>query len=329
MRIAIIYPGVIPPKSYGGTERVIWSLGLELARMGHQVTFVVQQGSRSPFAKIRAIDPKRSLLSQLPADVDLLHFQYQPDFLVDAPYLVTMHGNRYDARPFDHNTVFVSRQHAMRHGSSSYVYNGLGWEDYPRPQFSKPPLDYFHFLAKAAWRVKNLSGAIRIIKRTPSSRLMVLGGHRVNFNMGFRLTLTRRASFFGMVSGARKFELVQNSRGLLFPVIWHEPFGLAIIESLYMGCPVFGTPYGSLPEIVDDSVGFLSSKGSELAAALQDSGSFNRRSCHEYAAEMFNARQMASSYLKLYEKVLQGGRLNPNRPQLLPEFRQRILPFVA
>ena len=328
MRIAIIYPGVIPPVSYGGTERVIWSLGLELVKMGHEVTFVVQQGSRSPFADITTIDPKRHMLSQLPPHIDICHFHYQPDFSVDRPYLVTMHGNRYDSRPFHHNTVFVSRQHAMRHGSHSYVHNGLAWEDYAKPQFHKPPHDYFHFLAKAAWRVKNLSGAIRIIKRTPSSRLMVLGGHRLNLNMGFRLTLSRRASFFGMVSGARKCELLSSSRGLLFPVIWHEPFGLAVIESLYMGCPVFGTPYGALPEIVGDSVGFLSDKADELATALQDSGSFNRRSCHEYAADAFSARQMASKYLNLYEVVLQGTLLNLKRPQLIPEFRQRILPFA-
>ena len=327
MRIAIIYPGVIPPVLYGGTERVIWSLGLELVKMGHHVTFVVNAGSACPFANIKIIDPTRPIASQLPPELDISHFHYDPDFTVRAPYLVTMHGNRYDSRPFDHNTVFVSRQHAMRHGSSSYVHNGLAWEGYSKPQLRTPPDDYFHFLAKAAWRVKNLSGAIRVIKRTSSSRLMVMGGNRLNFNMGFRLTLSRRASFFGMVSGARKLELLNNSRGLLFPVIWHEPFGLAVIESLYMGCPVFGTPYGALPEIVSDSVGFLSDQGLELAAALEHSGSFDRRACHEYAADTFSARQMAIKYVNLYELILQGTPLNAKRPQLIPAFRQRILPF--
>jgi len=156
---------------------------------------------------------------------------------------------------------------------------------------------------------------------------MVMGGNRLNFNMGFRLTLSRRASFFGMVSGARKLELLNNSRGLLFPVIWHEPFGLAVIESLYMGCPVFGTPYGALPEIVSDSVGFLSDQALELAAALEHSGSFDRRACHEYAADTFSARQMAIKYVNLYELILQGTPLNAKRPQLIPAFRQRILPF--
>lgn len=131
-----------------------------------------------------------------------------------------------------------------------------------------------------------------------------------------------------MVSDPLKFQLLSDSRGLLFPVIWHEPFGLASIESLYMGCPVFGTPYGALPEIVDNSVGFLSDRADELAAALKDSESFSRRTCHEYAADAFCARQMASRYMKLYEEVLQGSLLNPSRPQLLPEFRQRILPFA-
>jgi hypothetical protein len=68
-----------------------------------------------------------------------------------------------------------------------------------------------------------------------------------------------------MVGGQVKLDLLQGSRGLIFPVLWHEPFGLAVIESLYFGCPVYATPYGALPELVPPACGVLSAGRGELA----------------------------------------------------------------
>ena len=72
--------------------------------------------------------------------------------------------------------------------------------------------------------------------------------------MGLRFTLSQRIRFHGMVAGERKSALLRQSSGLIFPVVWHEPFGLAVVESLYMGAPVFATPYGALPEIVTPAI---------------------------------------------------------------------------
>ena len=134
------------------------------------------------------------------------------------------------------------------------MHNGLDWNDYSTPELMKSR-NYFHFLGNAAWRVKNVSGAINVIKKTKTQRLKVLGGVRFNFKMGMRFTFSTKVGFEGMVGGQTKFDLLNGSKGLIFPVKWHEPFGLAIIESLYFGCPVFGTPYGSLPELVTSDFG--------------------------------------------------------------------------
>ena len=72
-----------------------------------------------------------------------------------------------------------------------------------------------------------------------------------------------------MVGGTQKTGLLNASRGLIFPVRWHEPFGLAVIESLYFGCPVFSTPYGALPELVPVHCGVLSDQASVLAEAVR------------------------------------------------------------
>ena len=75
---------------------------------------------------------------------------------------------------------------------------------------------------------------------------------------------------------------------------------------MYLGCPVFGTPYGALPEIVKEGTGFLSDKSSEIANALKNVNSFDRKFISEYAGDEFNSKKMAQEYLKKYEAVLSG-----------------------
>jgi glycosyltransferase involved in cell wall biosynthesis len=185
--------------------------------------------------------------------------------------------------------------------------------------------DYFHFLGKAAWKVKNVRGAIDVIKATRNERLKVIGGYRLNLNMGFRLTLSTRVGFCGMVGGAEKNALLAGSKGLIFPVRWSEPFVLALAESLYFGCPVFGTPYGSLPEILQSDVGFLSNNCHELAQAVENSAQISRKRCHEYARETFNAKQMAAAYIEKYTTVLNGVSLNAVVPKLLVQQTEKLL----
>ena len=317
MRILIVHTSVIPALLYGGTERVIWGLGKELARLGHEVSYLVLKGSKSPFAEVLALDENRSLADQITEDYDFVHYNGISNELPDLgiPYLLTMHGNAGPELELDRNTVFVSADHAKRYGSETYVHNGLDWSDYTAPDLEMERT-YFHFLGNAAWRVKNVQGAIDTVKRCRGERLKVLGGRRFNFKMGMRFTFSRQVSFEGFVGGERKFSLLNGSKGLIFPVRWHEPFGLSIIESMFYGCPVFGTPYGALKELVLSDVGFLADNQQKLAEAIQDAGSYSRRRCHDYAQELFNNRAMTAKYIALYEKVIRGDRLNQSAPRL-------------
>jgi glycosyltransferase involved in cell wall biosynthesis len=130
-----------------------------------------------------------------------------------------------------------------------------------------------------------------------------------------------------MVGGEKKTTLLNGSKGLLFPVRWHEPFGLAITESMYFGCPVFGTPYGSLPEIVNHEVGFLSVKSNELKLAIENKNNFSAKICNEYALENFNSKKMALYYLEKYLVVLNKGTLNQINPKLIKIQEEKFLPF--
>lgn len=162
----------------------------------------------------------------------------------------------------------------------------------------------------------------------PHARLLVLGGTRLNFKMGFRLTLSPKVRFKGMVGGEEKIRYLHGSRGLIFPVRWHEPFGLAITESLYCGAPVFGTPYGSLPELVTPDVGFLTSSKEEMIRHIRDDYRYSPLRCHEYARDLFNSRVMAEGYISKYEKVMNGEWLNPCQPYPNPDETRSINAFT-
>lgn len=306
---------LLPFTNYGGIERVVWYLAKELSAMGHHVYLLAAQGSECDFADIIAYDKRKPLNSQIPADVDIVHFNGLDYQGVEKPYVVTAHGNFMEG-DLDKNTIFVSRNHANRYGSDCYVHNGMDWNDYGEVDLTHRRT-YFHFLGNAAWKVKNVRGAINIIKAIPGARLKVLGGHRFNFKMGWRFTFTPKATFEGMVGDGRKSQLLNGSRGLVFPVVWDEPFGIAITESLYFGCPVFGTPYGSLPELVKPDVGFLADNQHDLVSHIAGDYHYAPKTCHEYARDLFNSRVMAERYLALYEKVLDGQPLNATAPRCI------------
>jgi glycosyltransferase involved in cell wall biosynthesis len=325
LHILIVYNNRLPVSKYGGTQRVIWSLGKELAGIGYQVTFLAGEGTRCNFAGVKVLDGSIPLAGQIPEEVDLVHSFINIWEELPKPLMVTIEGNSRPDRDFHINTCFVSRNHASRYGSEVFVYNGMDLAE-----LGKPDLDlernYLHFLGKAAWNVKNVKGCISIA-REAGIPLRVLGGTRINLKMGLRITLDRNVRFEGMVGGEHKHRLINGSKALLFPVLWHEPFGIALTESLYFGCPVFGTPYGSLPELIPADVGFLSTRASELISALEHVDSYDRRKCHEYASEHFSSRKMAQDYLVLYEKILRGEALNRRPPRLVDTSQPALLHY--
>ncbi len=318
--------GTLPATGYGGTERVMWWLGKELAARGHEVTFLVKDGT-CPFARVIRHDPGRPLDAQLPADADIVHLQHQlpAGESVARPHLTTLHGSGSRLVELDRNTVFVSRDQASRFGSTIFVHNGVDWSEYGPAQLDVRR-SWVHFLGDGAWKVKNLRGAIRVA-RLAGEELHVAGGFRLNFRMGFRFTLSRRVRFHGWVGAEEKRMLLSGSKGLLLPVRWREPFGLSIVESLFHGCPVFGTPYGSLPEIVTPDVGVLATGAEELAEAVRNSARFDPRRCHGHAVAWFGSGTMTDGYLRAYERVLAGESLHAEPPRRIVPLDLGLLPF--
>ncbi|MBL7776434.1 MAG: hypothetical protein JNK89_10565 [Saprospiraceae bacterium] len=349
MKILFVRNSRIPVKTYDDAERVMWWLALQLHEKGHHPAFLAKKGSECAFAPTLVLDEKRPLDPQIPEDTDLVHFFDRPPAPFEGlkqPYLITSFVNSTQPESLDPNTVFVSASHAARHGGSVYVYPGLDFRTYGEVLLDFPR-NYFHFLGDAAWQGKNVRGAIDLAARA-GARVHVIGGSRVNFRKGLRITLSPSARFHGVLNRDGRNMMLNGSKGLLFPILTHEPFALAIPESLYFGCPVFGTPYGPLPELlcrktpladgrkwtgqVDgcfSEMGLLSTKRSELVDAIRHADSFDRDRCLQYAVDLFSADRMAREYLQLYERVLNGHPLHARPPVAEEPPSSAFLPLEA
>jgi len=305
MHIVLVDKHRLPVFGYGGSERITWWLAKGLAHMGHRVTLLTHPQSKCPFAKVIPLDKKIPLEAQIPRDADVVQFQFKiQNPPISIPYVVSIHGNGKPGETYDPNSVFLSQKHAENHGASCFVYCGLDPEEYG-PFDPQSARKHFLFLAKASRKVKNLKGCIRIAKALNTS-LAIVGGRGWSFDPRIR--------YMGYLDGEKKNQVLRESIALLFPVLWEEPFGLAMIEALYHGAPVYGTPFGSLPELVPSDVGFLSSNLDDLIASLREGIPFDRKRCHEWVCDHFLHSHMAKGYLQLYEKVGRGEKLNPQLP---------------
>lgn len=292
----------------------MWWLGQALVELNHQVSYLAHPKSNLPFANLLPFNPSLSIDQQIPDYIDVVHINFPTiQKITKKPYLFTAHSIIEKGVELDKNTVFISKEHARLNNSNVFVYHGLDEKEYGKPNLSNKR-DYFHFLGKGKTPHKNLTGAINIVNLA-NEKLAVLGANRVQIKLDkrLRITLYKNIKFYGMVGGNKKNTLINNSKGLIHPMLSFESFGLNMIESWYFGCPVFGTTYGSLKELIIPEVGATANTSKELSKYLKNADSYNKKTCHEYVCDNFLAKHMALNYVKLYEKVIDGHSLNPNK----------------
>lgn len=283
----------LPAKKYGGTERVIVWLSRALSKLGHTIYLLAPKNTYVKDVNIIEYEGKlKNNLNLIPDNIDIAHIHYTPDFKIPKPFLVTIHGNKKFEETFLPNTVFLSRNHALRHNSNFFVYNGLDPEEYI---FNEHKENYFLFLSKTSRKEKGLELALRIAKKTKIN-LKVAGGRGISFNS--------KIKYYGEVGGKEKAELIAGAKALLFPINWEEPFGLVLIESLVSGTPVIAAPRGAVPEIINDKVGFLCHNENDYINAIETIDSIDPQKCREHVLQNFTSEIMAKNYLKYYQMIL-------------------------
>ncbi|NIM03268.1 glycosyltransferase [bacterium] len=298
MNIFHYYPKVLPVKKYGGTQRIAVNLMKEQANMGHRVYLLSLAGTHLPSINVMAIKkPIRNVEDYVPRDVDIIQLYGTPREIPRKPYLVRIGGNGKPGEKFMPNTVFVSKNHAMRHGSTHYIYSGINLDDFI---YREKKERYFLFLAKVSWKVKNVELAIKLAK-VMGFTLIVAGGWRLSFR--------RNVKFVGEVNDKEKAKLLAGARALIFPTNWEEPIGNVTLEALASGTPVITTNRGAMPEVVTSDVGFRCDTFEQFKEAIERIDEISPRKCRERVEENFTARIMTEKYIKEYERIIQTGSL--------------------
>ena len=298
MNIFHYCPKVLPVKKYGGTQRITVNLMKEQANMGHKVYLLSLVGTHLPSINVTTIKkPMRNFKDYIPENIDIVQLYGTPQETPRKPYLVRIGGNGKPGEKFLSNTVFLSRNHAVRHGSTHYIYNGIKLDSFT---YREKKENYFVFLSKVSWKVKNVDLAIRLAK-VMGFKLIVAGGWRLSFRKNIK--------FIGEVDDKEKAELLAGARALIFPTNWEEPFGLVTIEALASGTPVITTNKGAMPEVVTPDVGFRCNTFEEFKEAINRIDEISPRKCRKRVEENFTAGIMTRNYIKAYKKIIQTGSL--------------------
>ncbi len=305
---------------YGGTERMVDWLCKGLVELGHEVTLLAPEGSRPASGVVhRVVESGTGFLEAvrrgLPPGVEVLHssvpFSAEQETRLAVPVVTTIHGNGKPGERFSDGAIFVSADHARRHGGSAFVYNGIDPDEFEDPRDYRSTVRRgLVFLAKTSWSVKNLAGAASVARRSGVA-LQVAGGNRP---WSVRLECAFRPSWkwWGPVSGRSKADFLTSGKAMIFPILWEEPFGIVVAEALCSGTPVLATPRGSLPELIDDRTGRLipwdqQELWLETVCDLEAGRlRFDPEVCRQVALERFHYRKMAEAYLQLYCRRARG-----------------------
>jgi glycosyltransferase involved in cell wall biosynthesis len=338
MRIAQVSPlfEAVPPKQYGGTERVVHSLTEELVALGHSVTLFATADSETS-AELVPCAPRglrldasvkephtyhvgmleRVLLRQHEFDVvhfhmDYLHFPLVRRMVV--PTVTTQH-NRQDLpellplyREFSEVPV-VSISNSQRAPLAFANWAGTVYHGYAESRFdpSFEHGDYFAFLGRISPE-KRVDRAIDIALALGVPLKIAAKIDRADREY-YETQIAQRLDhplieFLGEVGEEAKGPLLRGARALLFPIDWPEPFGLVMIEAMACGTPVVAFEHGSVPEVIDNGVtGFVVRTLEEAIAAAHRVPSLERRRIRESFVKRFSSRAMAEGYLGIYRAL--------------------------
>jgi glycosyltransferase involved in cell wall biosynthesis len=301
MHVALYVHSLLPVRGYGGTQRVVVWLARGLAELGHRVTLLALRGSRVPEAHVVELDPKiPDLGSFIPRSADILHAHTPLSRAPRHPHVFTLHGNLRAGATAPHSTIFLSADHARRHGGTAFVYNGID----PAEYIFRPDKQGYDLFLGRLHSVKGYRWAIEGAQRS-GKRLIVAGGWRPSLRPSLR--------YAGSVDGQRKAALLARADCLWMPALWDEPFGLTLIEAMMSGTPVLGTRRGALPEIVSPQVGALGDTLDELVELRASVAERRPEHCRERAERWFGHRRMAQEYVRVYQYYLATGSLPPGR----------------
>ena len=345
MRIAQVAPlyESVPPKLYGGTERVVSYLTEELVRLGHEVTLFASGDSETAARLVPACDhalwrdpncretlPHHVRLMELvfreARKFDVIHFHC--DYLhfpllrrCTTPGVTTLHGrvNPHDLQALFgeyRETPLVSISDSQRRPLPGANWQATVYHGLPRDLHTFQPSggDYLLFVGRISPE-KRLDRAIEIARQTGRQLKVaakIYDEDRAYYQNSIEPLLRESQTFVefvGEVGGKDKDELMGNAYALLFPIDWPEPFGLVMIESMACGTPVIAWNNGSVPEVLaPGETGFVVDTIDDAVKAVTQVAGLSRHACRRAFEQRFDATRMARNYVYVYSRLIHEAR---------------------
>lgn len=353
MKIAQVTPlyEAVPPKLYGGTERVVAHLTDALVDLGHDVTLFASADARTKARLVPVrdqairLDPApfksdlaahMSMLSEVlrrADDFDVIHFHtdmiHFPFFeRVAGKTITTLHGRLdmkdltevYERWPqFGLISISDDQRRPLPFANwKATVHHGMPAEQY----IHSPKSDgYLAFLGRISPE-KRPDRAIEIATRLGKRLKMaakVDATDRVYFETQIKPMIDANPliEFIGEIGDHQKSAFLGGAEALLFPIDWPEPFGLVMIEAMACGTPVIAYRCGSVPEVIDDGVtGFIVDNDDQAAEAIIRAANLDRNLVRRRFDTRFSSEAMARRYVALYEKLCDGAAVYPSLVEL-------------
>ncbi|NTW50977.1 MAG: glycosyltransferase family 4 protein [Chlorobiaceae bacterium] len=340
LRIAQIAPLVesVPPKKYGGTERVVYYLTEGLVEKGHDVTLFASGDSKTSARLVAPVSQSLRLgrktrspiimnmmtlalvYEEMAGQFDIIHSHLDFHTLPYAarsstPTVLTMHG-RLDTPDYPlilnqyHDTSYVSISDSQRIPAPNINWAGTVYHGYPEELFSynADPEDYFLYLGRFSE------------EKRPDQAIMLAKACNIHLKIAAKIDPADKEYFknrieplldsplieyIGEVGDEKKGELLRNARALLNTIDWPEPFGLVMIEAMACGTPVIVRRCGSSPEIITDGLnGFICDSKQDFISAIRNVDRISRLACRQEFEKRFTLRHMTDNYESLYYKIM-------------------------
>lgn len=344
----------VPPKKYGGIERIVHWLTEELVKRGHDVTLFASGDSETK-AKLFSVYPRALKKDNVPwtdpfwnlenlsrafskaenfdvvhSHLDLWALFFQE--LTKTPVIHTFHNPLYTSSITDPKRLpnrlkmfdlhkktsygcFISKSQRnlcpVKFPHNSIVYNGI---DVSLLKFNPKPKDYFVWIA----RIDPYKGIEEAIKAAQMAKVKLLLAGRLDptrqdyFNKKIKPHLNKKIQFIGELSQKELSNFYGNAIACLYPIEWHEPFGLIMVESMACGTPVIAFDRGSVSEVVKNGktgfvVPFKNKRGKKniegIVRAVKNISQIKRSDCRKWVEQKFSYQKMTDKYEKLYYQL--------------------------
>lgn len=335
LRILLIVPPAIPlpAVTYGGIERIAFPLITHLSQKGHEVIVLAHPDSSGPFQLIpyhsangkyytrkgyENLNSIRNIIQQI--QPDLVHDFCNPSLSSFCPFRIPLiwtlpsFPQMRNVYPLlwrqSHTLIIGCAHHVSKQVPSLFqrwtIYNSVEYHKYSFTNQLSPdsPLVFLGRIEP----IKGAHIAIRIAQRT-KNHLIIAGNLLPQFQDYFDQDIAPHLSdsirYIGPVDDIQKNDLFRHAKAFIFPLQWHEPFGITVIEAMSCGTPVLAFPYGSMPELIQHGInGFLCHSEDEMTNLVHSVPLLSRETCRRTVEEKFSIQAMGEQYLHAYYELL-------------------------